>query len=101
MATTAAGPISKQNASVNTPPKSAQRQSDALQSWKEIASYLQRGVRTVQRWERFEGLPVRRPRPSERSPVFAFPAEIDLWLHQRATRGLAQRISGDIYEKFS
>jgi hypothetical protein len=31
-----------------------------LDSWKEIASYLGRGVRTVQRWECEEGLPVHR-----------------------------------------
>ena len=33
---------------------------DRLDSWKEIAAYLGRGVRTVQRWEREEGLPVHR-----------------------------------------
>ena len=31
-----------------------------LDSWKEIAAYLGRGIRTVQRWEREEGLPVHR-----------------------------------------
>lgn len=60
--------------------------SDALQSWKEIAAYLKRGVRTAQRWERCAGLPVRRPRPGDRSPVFAFPDEIDQWMHSRPTR---------------
>ena len=62
------------------------RQSDTLQSWKEIAAYLKRGVRTAQRWETVAGLPVRRPRPGDRSPVFAFPNEIDQWLHSRPTR---------------
>ena len=33
---------------------------DRLDSWKEIATFLNRGVRTVQRWEATEGLPVRR-----------------------------------------
>ena len=33
---------------------------DRLDSWKEIAAYLNRGVRTVRRWEREEGLPVHR-----------------------------------------
>jgi hypothetical protein len=61
----------------------SQQQSNALQSWKEIAAYLKRGVRTAQRWERCAGLPVRRPRPGDRSPVFAFPEEIDSWLHSR------------------
>jgi hypothetical protein len=31
-----------------------------LDSWKEIAAYLGRSVRSVQRWERAEGLPVLR-----------------------------------------
>ena len=64
----------------------ARARSEALQSWKEIASYLKRGVRTAQRWERCAGLPVRRPRPGDRSPVFAFPEEIDQWMHSRPLR---------------
>jgi DNA-binding transcriptional regulator YiaG len=35
--------------------------STVLSSWKDIAQYLGKGVRTVQRWERHLGLPVRRP----------------------------------------
>jgi hypothetical protein len=69
--------------------QSAQRklESNTLQSWKEIAAYLKRGVRTAQRWEQTAGLPVRRPRHNgDKSPVFAFPEEIDSWLHSRPTR---------------
>ena len=66
--------------------QAAEIRSDALQSWKEIAAYLKRGVRTVQRWERCAGLPVRRPRPGDRSPVFAFAEEIDQWMHSRPLR---------------
>ncbi len=51
---------------------------DRLDSWKEIAAYLKRGVRTVQRWERVAGLPVRRV-PSTRGAVYAFRAELDQW----------------------
>lgn len=51
-----------------------------LSSWKEIASYLGRSVRTVQRWEKELGLPVRRPSSRESSSVVAFPEQIDLWL---------------------
>ena len=54
--------------------------SDTLNSWKEIARYLDRGVRTVQRWERELNLPVRRPHGTKRSPVFAVRGEIDAWL---------------------
>jgi len=33
---------------------------ERLDSWKEIAAYLKRDVRTVRRWEHAEGLPVHR-----------------------------------------
>jgi predicted DNA-binding transcriptional regulator AlpA len=51
-----------------------------LNSWKEVAQYLARGVRTVQRWERDLGLPVRRPRGTKRSAVIAIASEIDEWV---------------------
>lgn len=51
---------------------------DRLDSWKEIAGYLRRGVRTAQRWERVAGLPVRRV-ASERGAVYAFRSELDAW----------------------
>lgn len=51
-----------------------------LNSWKEIAHYLNRGVRTVQRWESELALPVRRPRGKRRSAVIAMRWEIDKWL---------------------
>src|SRR5689334_7283409 len=60
--------------------------SDLLNSWKEIAAYLNRGVRTVQRWEVELGLPVRRPRGRSRSAVIAFRADLDQWLNSRPTR---------------
>jgi Tol biopolymer transport system component len=54
-----------------------------LDSWKEIAAYLGRGVRTVQRWEREEGLPVHRLAHAERGSVFADPAELTEWWKSR------------------
>src|SRR5262245_41068672 len=57
--------------------------SDRLDSWKEIANYLRREVRTVQLWEKFEGLPVHRHFHKRLGSVFAFRTEIDAWL--RAT----------------
>jgi hypothetical protein len=54
--------------------------SEILNSWKEIAKYLDRGVRTAQRWERDLQLPVRRPRGKRRSAVLALRKEIDAWL---------------------
>jgi hypothetical protein len=58
---------------------------DVLNSWKEVAVYMGRGVRTVQRWERELGLPVRRPRGKSRSAVIAFKPELDRWLAQAPT----------------
>ena len=55
---------------------------ELLNSWKEIAIYLDRGVRTVQRWEAELGLPVRRPRGKARSAVLALKQELDGWLRQ-------------------
>jgi len=52
-----------------------------LNSWKEIAAYLQRGVRTVQRWERDLHLPVHRIGKGKRSPVFARVSELNFWLN--------------------
>ncbi|HZU31247.1 MAG TPA: hypothetical protein VFB79_09040 [Candidatus Angelobacter sp.] len=57
-----------------------QQHSEILNSWKEIATYLGRGTRTVQRWEIDLQLPVRRPRKKARSAVMAFRSELDQWL---------------------
>src|SRR5881394_1679817 len=56
---------------------------DRLQSWKEIASALNREVRTVQMWEKHEALPVHRHFHSRRSTVFAFRSEIESWAKRR------------------
>src|SRR5512136_210855 len=57
--------------------------SDRLDSWKEIARYLNRDVRTVQRWEETGGLPVyRRTQGRVRGAVFAYKSELDEWLRQ-------------------
>ena len=64
------------------PPKAAGERS-RLDSWKEIAAYLGRGIRTVQRWEREEGLPVHRLAHAERGTVFADPTELTKWWQSR------------------
>lgn len=51
----------------------------SLESWKEIAAYLKRDVTTVRRWEKTQGLPVRRHLHELRSSVFAYPSELDTW----------------------
>ena len=63
---------------------SAGREGEArLESWKEIAEYLQRNTTTARRWEHEEGLPVHRHSHNSRSSVYAYPSEIDVW---RASR---------------
>ncbi len=52
---------------------------DRLDSWKEIATYLNRGVRTVRRWEREEQLPVHRHQHRVLGSVYAFKSEIEAW----------------------
>jgi hypothetical protein len=51
-----------------------------LNSWKEIATYLGRGVRTVQRYEREFQLPVRRVGTKSRKSVVALSQDLDAWL---------------------
>ena len=54
-----------------------------LVSWKEIASHLGREIRTVQRWEKSEGLPVRRHEHQKKSTVYAYANELDEWFKRR------------------
>ncbi|MCX6631881.1 MAG: tetratricopeptide repeat protein [Candidatus Solibacter sp.] len=60
------------------------RKTVRLDSWKEIAAYLKRGARTVQRWEREEGLPVHRLPHEKLGSVYAYAAELDAWWSSRA-----------------
>jgi len=54
-----------------------------LDSWKQIASYLNTSVRTVQRWERTERLPVRRHEHARQDTVYAYKDEVDRWRGSR------------------
>ena len=54
-----------------------------LDTWKEIAVYLNREVRTVQRWEKREGLPVHGHFHMRGRTVYALKEEIDVWLTAR------------------
>ena len=51
-----------------------------LDSWKEIAAYLNRDVTTVQRWERREGMPVHRHLHDKRGSVYALSSELEAWV---------------------
>jgi hypothetical protein len=67
--------------------------STVLSSWKDIARYLGKGVRTVQRWERHLGLPVRRPiGAAQKSSVILYRGDVDAWL---ATRFSARTLEKD------
>ena len=60
---------------------------EILDSWKEIADYLRREIRTCQRYERELGLPVHRLEGSARARVFAYKDEIDAWRTSVAAPG--------------
>ena len=62
----------------NTPQKT-------LESWKQIAAYLDRSERTVRRWEATEGLPVHRHEHERQDTVFAYRHEIEAWSRLRTT----------------
>jgi hypothetical protein len=60
----------------NTPQKT-------LESWKQIAAFLDRSERTVRRWEASEGLPVHRREHERQDTVFAYRHELDAWSRLR------------------
>jgi TolB-like protein/Flp pilus assembly protein TadD len=59
-----------------------------LESWGEIAAYLRREIRTVQRWEKTLGLPIRRLNVGRNSSVYAYPSELDKWYREREPRDI-------------
>ena len=60
---------------------------DRLDSWKEIAAHLKREIRTVQRWEKREGLPVHRKRHDSLASIYAYKSELDRWWHEGRESG--------------
>jgi len=75
------------SASGQYPPDASEPPSNGrLDSWKEIAAYLRRSVRSAKRWEKEEGLPVRRHLHGKRDSVYAFRAELDAWWTNRGTK---------------
>jgi TolB-like protein len=60
---------------------------DRLEGWKEIAAYLRRDVRTVQRWEQSDGMPVHRHKRAQRPIPYAYAAELDSWWAGRTAAG--------------
>ena len=63
---------------------------DRLDGWKEIAAYMRRSVRTVQRWESQLGLPVHRFGTGQTESLYAIPAELDAWVLRTTSTRRAQ-----------
>jgi tetratricopeptide (TPR) repeat protein len=57
---------------------------DRLLGWKAIAAYLGRDIRTVQRWESSEQLPVHRLEHQRQGSAYAFKSELDGWRKRRS-----------------
>jgi len=76
----------------NTPQKT-------LESWKQIAAYLDRSERTVRRWEANEGLPVHRHEHEKQDTVFAYRHEIEAWSRLRTK--YADQVLGDRADSLS
>jgi tetratricopeptide (TPR) repeat protein len=53
---------------------------ERLHSWKEIAQFLGRAVRTVQRWEMERGLPVHRAPGGKVGSIYAIKSELMAWM---------------------
>jgi Tol biopolymer transport system component len=64
-------------------PSAEKHSKESLDSWKEIAAYLNRDVTTVQRWEKKEGMPVHRHQHDKRGSVYAVPDELNAWRNRR------------------
>jgi hypothetical protein len=65
-----------------------ERRSEILSGWKDIANYLGKAVRTVQRYEYELGLPVHRPAGRLRGSVIAAKSDLDAWAVSRPTRDI-------------
>jgi len=71
-----------------------------LTCWKDIARYLGRGVRTVQRWEQEFGLPVRRPNGSHRkSAVVVYIRDLEMWLDSQWSERGVENDDGKVIAK--
>ncbi len=62
-----------------TPSSLPDRSTERLDSWKEIAAFFRREVRTVQLWEKNEGLPVKRHHHIKLGSVHAYRRELESW----------------------
>jgi hypothetical protein len=68
------------------PAEAVSARPEVLSGWKEIASYLGKAIRTVQRYERGQALPIHRPAGKSRGAVFATKPELDTWVTASSLR---------------
>jgi Tol biopolymer transport system component len=80
---------------VPSPPSLQVPEGRRLDSWKEIAAYLNRDVTTVQRWEKREGMPVHRQLHDRAGSIYAFRSELDAWVQARTLRATQERKDGE------
>src|SRR6267142_7248724 len=71
-------------------PEPASGKERRLESWGEIAAYLRREIRTVQRWEKTLALPIHRLQVGKQSSVYAYPSELDEWYREREPRDVKE-----------
>lgn len=69
-----------------SPPSRSDDRGTRLDSWKAIATYLGRDIRTIQRWESRDQLPVHRLQHSKMGSVYAYASELDAWRDARDPR---------------
>src|ERR1700683_5140895 len=74
-------------------PRDTESSSRRLNSWKEIADFLDRDVRSVQRWEHERGLPVHRIPGQKGGAVFAYEVELETWLRSGKAAELSNAAS--------
>jgi len=70
-----------------------------LSSWKEIAQFFGKGVRTVQRWEKTLSLPIQRPPGAPSNVVLARTSDLEAWMHRSepaSPNGLTVKSSTDL-----
>src|ERR671919_2049075 len=80
----------------HTSPRPDEPLQDRLDSWKEIAGFLQRDVRTVQRWEKQTGLPVHRHADSHLRTAYAYRSELEAWWRTYRTNAEAVGAGADV-----
>jgi Tol biopolymer transport system component len=66
---------------------------DRLDSWKAISVYLKRDVKTAQRWEKREGMPVHRHLHDKLGSVYAYRSELDAWLSRRNLAAASETVA--------